>query len=149
MYKTPFPCFYELLLVSQCRPSIFNLFRFSFVFVPASLQPGGILISSSRVRSHKFSKREEIEMANAQWSRELRDDWRRLQQKFEEFGPSFKVPVLLPVLLVVVVLLGLWSSWYTVQPEETAVVQRFGRVQRSTGPGLHFKIPFGIETVKR
>jgi membrane protease subunit HflK len=84
-------------------------------------------------------------MANAQWPRELSDEWRRLQQKFEGFSPSFKIPVL----LIVVALLLLWSTWYTVQPEETAVVQRFGRVQRTTGPGLHFKIPLGIETVKR
>ena len=83
-------------------------------------------------------------MANAQWPRELKDDLRRLQQQFEGFNPGF----VLPVLLVVVVLLFLWSSWYTVQPEETAVVQRFGRVHRTTGPGLHFKIPLGIESVR-
>jgi membrane protease subunit HflK len=84
-------------------------------------------------------------MANAQWPSELRDDWRRLQQQFEGFNPGFMIPVL----VIVVVLLLVWSSWYTVQPEETAVVQRFGRVHRSTGPGLHFKIPLGIETVRR
>ena len=84
-------------------------------------------------------------MANARWPDDLRDDWRRLQGQFEGFSPRF----IMSALLVVVVLLFLWSSWYTVQPEETAVVQRFGRVQRSTGPGLHFKIPLGIETVKR
>lgn len=84
-------------------------------------------------------------MANAQWPRELRDDWQRLQQQFEGFNPG----VMIPVLVIVVVLLLVWSSWYTVQPEETAVVQRFGRVNRSTGPGLHFKIPLGIETVRR
>jgi len=51
------------------------------------------------------------------------------------------------VVLVLAVLL-LWSSWYTVQPEETAIVQRFGKVIRTAGPGLHFKIPYGIETVR-
>ncbi|MFQ5553632.1 MAG: FtsH protease activity modulator HflK, partial [Thermoplasmata archaeon] len=34
------------------------------------------------------------------------------------------------------------------QPDETAVVQRFGKVVRTVGPGLHFKIPYGIETVR-
>jgi modulator of FtsH protease HflK len=42
----------------------------------------------------------------------------------------------------------LWSSWFTVQPEETGVVQRFGQVVRTAGPGLHFKWPFGIDTVR-
>lgn len=42
----------------------------------------------------------------------------------------------------------LWSSWFTVQPEETGVVQRFGAVVRTVGPGLHFKLPYGVETVR-
>ncbi len=48
------------------------------------------------------------------------------------------------VVLLLVILL--WSSWFTVQPEETWVVQRFGAVVRTVGPGLHFKLPYGIET---
>ena len=51
------------------------------------------------------------------------------------------------VVLVLAVVL-LWSSWFTVQPEETGVVQRFGAVVRTEGPGLHFKIPYGVETVR-
>lgn len=49
-----------------------------------------------------------------------------------------------------VVLLG-WaalSSFYTVQPEERAVVKRFGRVYSISDPGLHFRLPFGIDTVQ-
>lgn len=38
---------------------------------------------------------------------------------------------------------------YTVQPEERAVVKRFGAVIRTTDPGLHFKLPFGIDRVQR
>lgn len=41
-----------------------------------------------------------------------------------------------------------WSVWFTVQPQETGVVQRFGKVVRTAGPGLHFKLPFGIETAR-
>jgi membrane protease subunit HflK len=50
--------------------------------------------------------------------------------------------------LPVVVLLGvfLFSSWFTVSPEEEGVVLRFGRHVRTVKPGLHFKIPFGVET---
>src|SRR5690606_21996037 len=36
---------------------------------------------------------------------------------------------------------------YTVQPEERAVVKRFGSVYGVSDPGLHFKLPFGIDTV--
>lgn len=48
-------------------------------------------------------------------------------------------------------LLALWfvlSTYYTVQPEERAVVKRFGKVVNIADPGLHFKMPFGIDTVQ-
>jgi membrane protease subunit HflK len=41
-----------------------------------------------------------------------------------------------------------FSSFYTVQPEERAVVKRFGRVLGITDPGLHFKLPFGLDRVQ-
>jgi membrane protease subunit HflK len=41
---------------------------------------------------------------------------------------------------------GILSSFYIVQPEERGIVKRFGRIVRTADPGLHFKIPFGIET---
>ena len=43
---------------------------------------------------------------------------------------------------------GVLSTFYTVQPEERAVVKRFGRVFAVSDPGLHFKLPFGIDTVQ-
>ncbi len=52
------------------------------------------------------------------------------------------------IVVLVLALVLLWSSWFTVQPEETAVVQRFGKVVRTASPGLHFKIPYGVETVR-
>lgn len=59
-------------------------------------------------------------------------------------GRSF---ILLP--LVLLVLWGIFTSFYTVQPEQQAVVKRFGAVVNITDPGLHFKIPFGIDRVER
>jgi membrane protease subunit HflK len=38
-------------------------------------------------------------------------------------------------------------AWFTDQPEETGIVQRFGKVMRAAGPGLHFKLPCGVEKV--
>jgi membrane protease subunit HflK len=52
------------------------------------------------------------------------------------------------VIAVALLLALLWSTWFTVQPEETGVVQRFGAVERTVGPGLHFKLPAGIENVR-
>jgi len=42
---------------------------------------------------------------------------------------------------------GLARGIYTVGPESVGVVQRFGRFVGTVGPGLRFKLPFGIDTV--
>jgi membrane protease subunit HflK len=67
----------------------------------------------------------------------------KILQQFNRFkgGP---IIVLVAGLVVVV----LWTAWFTVQPEETGIVQRFGKVMRTAGPGLHFKLPYGIENVR-
>ncbi|MGH8068314.1 MAG: protease modulator HflK, partial [Candidatus Entotheonellia bacterium] len=61
---------------------------------------------------------------------------------------GFRAGPLIGLAALVVALILLWSSWFTVQPEETGVVQRFGQVVRTAEPGLHFKWPYGIETVR-
>jgi membrane protease subunit HflK len=38
-----------------------------------------------------------------------------------------------------------FSSYYTVEPDQKAVVLRFGRHIATNDPGLHFKLPFGID----
>jgi membrane protease subunit HflK len=47
-----------------------------------------------------------------------------------------------------VLLFFVFTSWFTVQPEETGIIQRFGAVNRTVEPGLHFKFPNGIEKVR-
>lgn len=38
------------------------------------------------------------------------------------------------------------TAVYTVQPSEEVVITRFGKFDRTTPPGLHFKLPWGIES---
>ncbi len=42
-----------------------------------------------------------------------------------------------------------FSSAYTVGVDEVGVIQRFGKYVRTTMPGLHFKLPRGIETLTK
>lgn len=51
------------------------------------------------------------------------------------------------VILIFLVVLGAYSSFYEVDTEETGVVLRFGTFSGFAEPGLNFKIPFGIEQV--
>ena len=48
-------------------------------------------------------------------------------------------------LLGIFVLVGVLTSFYTVDDKQQAVVTTFGKVTDITEPGLHFKIPFGIQ----
>ncbi|ANO50489.1 FtsH protease activity modulator HflK [Woeseia oceani] len=43
-------------------------------------------------------------------------------------------------------LFGAWTSYYTVPSDSVAVVQRFGQYAKNVQPGLHFKLPMGIDT---
>lgn len=52
-------------------------------------------------------------------------------------------------LLVVIALILAYSSFYTVDPEEVGVVVRLGKFTAMTDPGLHFKIPLGIDRVTK
>jgi membrane protease subunit HflK len=52
-------------------------------------------------------------------------------------------------ILILILLIVAMTSFYTVGPEQIGVVLRFGRYVRSTDPGLHFKLPFGVETVTK
>ena len=47
--------------------------------------------------------------------------------------------------IALVLLVGLFTSLYTVDDKQQAVVTTFGKVTEITGPGLHFKLPFGIQ----
>ncbi|MBK1827554.1 FtsH protease activity modulator HflK [Haloferula rosea] len=60
--------------------------------------------------------------------------------KLPELPFSPKLLLFIPVVLVL--LLAVWRSFYTVQAEEVAVVLRFGAYHSTQEPGLRFKIPF-------
>ncbi len=66
--------------------------------------------------------------------------------------PEIKLPQLggnvIRIMVVgVLALVLIMTSVYTIDPEETGLVLRFGEFVRSTSPGLHFKVPFGVESV--
>lgn len=63
--------------------------------------------------------------------------------------PRLPKGVILGIVIVLVGLSMLLTVFYQVDADEVAVIQRFGRYQRQTDPGLHFKWPFGLETVTK
>ena len=70
-------------------------------------------------------------------------------------GEQIEIPAMLNrnvIVLGVVVLLGiilLVGSIYQISPEEMGIVLRFGKFVRTTDPGLHLKIPLGVEDLRK
>ncbi len=58
---------------------------------------------------------------------------------------SFKPKMVILIVLVLGAVMFLTSSFYMVDQTEESVVLLLGRFDRISGPGLHFKLPFGIE----
>ena len=53
--------------------------------------------------------------------------------------------VMQAVVIVIVLCFTMYTSVFTVDPEEKAVVLKFGKEDRIVGQGLHFKLPFFME----
>jgi membrane protease subunit HflK len=72
----------------------------------------------------------------------VRDGQDRLRQMMPKGGGGRGI-----IIVTVLALLGLgaWSAYYTVPSDSVAVVQRFGKYLKEVPPGLHFKIPLGID----
>lgn len=65
---------------------------------------------------------------------------------------NFPRPPRVLMIIGVLVLAGLsvlLTIFYTVEADEVAVVQRFGRYVRTEDPGLRYKLPFGLETISK
>jgi membrane protease subunit HflK len=68
--------------------------------------------------------------------------------------PRMRVPKISPKLIRYVVIgilaiIVLFSSFFTIDPEEVGVILRFGRYTRTVSPGLNFKMPLGIEQLEK
>ncbi|RMG01856.1 MAG: FtsH protease activity modulator HflK [Nitrospirae bacterium] len=80
-----------------------------------------------------------------------------LEEFFRKRGPlkggipkmdfNFHPRSVLTLIVLFFIVVGAYTSFFTVSPEEVGVVLRFGRYIRTVDPGLNFKMPFGIEKV--
>lgn len=77
------------------------------------------------------------------------DDFGELRRLRDAQVPRLSAATLRLVAGLVLLLIVLFTSFYTIDPEEVGVVTRFGRYARTTEPGLHLKIPFLVERVQK
>jgi membrane protease subunit HflK len=75
----------------------------------------------------------------------MSDDFPSMEIKL----PKIKPGAIKLIIGGVVVLILLFGSFYQIGPEEMGVILRFGKFVRTTDPGLHLKLPLGIEQVTK
>lgn len=63
--------------------------------------------------------------------------------------PKIPPKIVKGVLLGLAAIVILVGSFYQVSPEEIGVIQRLGKFVRTTDPGLHIKIPLGVERLTK
>ena len=61
--------------------------------------------------------------------------------------PHIPVRLIAGIVATILLIVLAWTSSYTVQAESEGVVLRFGKFLKTVEPGLHFKLPFGIDRV--
>jgi membrane protease subunit HflK len=57
-------------------------------------------------------------------------------------SPFANIGKILAVVLIIIVLQGVYSSFFKITPGEVGVVLRFGEYSRTVPSGLHFKVPY-------
>jgi membrane protease subunit HflK len=96
------------------------------------------------LEKYRLLKKEQIFMENGnyRWVKENPP-----KNNKPDFGKVKKTLVILAIVALAAVLV--FTSYYTVDDKQQAVVTTFGKVTDITDPGLHFKIPFGVQQVHK
>ena len=69
-------------------------------------------------------------------------------------GETFQVPAMnrqwiVYIVVAIFVLIVLFTSFYQIGADEVGVIKRFGAYVTTTQPGLHLKLPFGIDSLTK
>ena len=76
---------------------------------------------------------------------DMEDLIRQGQDRLRRIMPSGSPRRIIVIAVLALVGLGAWTAYYTVPSDSVAVVQRFGKYLKDVPPGLHFKLPLGID----
>ena len=61
-------------------------------------------------------------------------------------GFRFSPKLIVLALIVIVAIITVSTGFFVVDQTEQAVILRLGKYLKTVGPGLQFKIPFGVDT---
>ena len=67
------------------------------------------------------------------------------QVKMPNVSPNFVKYGIIGIFIIIFI----WSSFFTISPEEVGVILRFGKFSHIADPGLNFKLPLGIDKLEK
>ena len=70
---------------------------------------------------------------------------RQGQDRFKRMVPGGSSRGRTGFVIVILLAIAAWTAYYTVPSDSVAVIQRFGKYLKEVPPGLHFKLPFGVD----
>ena len=76
---------------------------------------------------------------------ELEELIKQGQDRLKQIIPGNGGGGMIAIVVLGLVALGAWTAYYTVPSDSVAVIQRFGKYLKDVPPGLHFKLPLGID----
>jgi len=72
--------------------------------------------------------------------------FKQWRDQFGQIMPGGGPRGIIVLAIIALLVIGAWTSYYTVPSDSVAVVQRFGKYLKEVPPGLHFKLPLGIDS---
>ena len=81
------------------------------------------------------------------------DDFANISQKIQEFNcwlnqkDGRRSLLTIIIIAISIIILMAYTSYYTIEPGHRGVILRLGKYSGMVMPGLHFKIPLGIEKI--
>jgi len=76
---------------------------------------------------------------------ELEDIIKQGQDRLKQILQGGGSRGLISFVIVVLLVMAVWSAYYTVPSDSVAVIQRFGKYLKEVPPGLHLKLPLGVD----
>lgn len=77
---------------------------------------------------------------------ELEELIKQGQERFKQMVPGQSKGKLAGFGLLALLAIGVYTAYFTVPSDSVAVIQRFGKYIKDVPPGLHFKLPMGVDT---
>ncbi|MGT2961409.1 SPFH domain-containing protein [Streptococcus caballi] len=53
----------------------------------------------------------------------------------------------MPIIFIIIIIFIIASTLYVVRQQSVAIIERFGRYQKTAGSGIHVRLPFGIDKI--